>query len=232
MFPRRAECPRALVRSARWLLSAALLALGPKCVLCILAVAVCVRKNWDEWAASDASDLTKTSRLEGLLPKGRFAPGKRDLVARQHDHTSREAGNLRFVRKVIRIRRRTMERLADLYGQISRQKRRKLGSNVRRNFFARDLTRHGGGRSDKRDERKFPDVAGLAARPLRRQSLHFPRIRYLPLICKAPLIGAAPPPTPSQFARHDGNRGAVRGRLQSLRLPQIGSRVAHSRFAT
>ena len=39
MSPRRAECPRSLVRAARWLLPAALLALAPKCVLCVLAYA-------------------------------------------------------------------------------------------------------------------------------------------------------------------------------------------------
>jgi hypothetical protein len=37
MSPRRAECHSALVRAARWLLPAALLALAPKCVLCVLA---------------------------------------------------------------------------------------------------------------------------------------------------------------------------------------------------
>ena len=37
MSPPRAECPPALVRAARWLLPAALLALVPKCVLCVLA---------------------------------------------------------------------------------------------------------------------------------------------------------------------------------------------------
>jgi LPXTG-motif cell wall-anchored protein len=37
MSRRRAECPRARARAARWLLPAALLALAPKCVLCVLA---------------------------------------------------------------------------------------------------------------------------------------------------------------------------------------------------
>ncbi|MGH7959336.1 MAG: hypothetical protein ACREH8_20330 [Opitutaceae bacterium] len=37
MSPRCAECPRALVRAGRWLLPAALLALAPKCMLCVLA---------------------------------------------------------------------------------------------------------------------------------------------------------------------------------------------------
>lgn len=69
MSPPRAEFFRVSRRTARWLLPAALLALTPKCVLCVLAyvgLGTALGLAGPEWCGSSASSTSWATSLAWL----------------------------------------------------------------------------------------------------------------------------------------------------------------------